>query len=131
MDLSGKIGKAILWSALGFVAWLVIDHYFHVGMPSTDSLTNFFVFLAIGGAIYFLDQQWRSLWHWLRCGDGRKVAVAAGWIVSVPVLVTYFHTPAFAVTALPFHVPTPMPLVGAVGLFVAYQAYRLVMWVLF
>ena len=131
MDLTGKIGKAILWSALGYVAWLVFDHYSHVGSPSADPLTNFFVFLAIGGAIYLIDQRKYELWNRLFYGDGQKLFFAIGWAISVPVVVTYFRTPAFILSALPFHVPTPMPLVIGAGLFLAYQAYRLVMWVLF
>ncbi len=112
-------------------AWLIFDHYSHVGQPSADPLTNFFVFLAIGGTIYVLDQRKSELWNRLVYGDGRKFLLAIGWAISVSVVVTYFRAPYFILTALPFRVPTPMPLVIGAGLFLAVQAYRLVMWVLF
>lgn len=131
MDLTGKIGKGILWTGLGYVAWLVFDHYSHVGTPSADPLSNFFVFLAIGGIIYLFDQRKGELWSWLLHGDGQKVLVVIGWAISVSVVTTFFRTPDFIVSAVPFHVPTPLPLVIGAGLFLAYQAYRLIMWVLF
>lgn len=132
MNLTGKIGKAILWSAVGYVAWLALDHYTHWGMPSGDPLTNFLVFLGIGGAIAVVDQRKEELWDRLVHGErGRTLLMAAGWIVSIPVAVTYFRAPDVVFHALPFQVPTPTAVLACVGAFLAWQAWRLAMWVLF
>jgi|GEM_PF-6752150 len=131
MNLTGKIAKALLWSAVGYVAWLVLDHYAHIGLPSHDQLTNFFVFLAIGGVIYLLDQRKEYIGHWLIHPQRRGVVFALGWVISLPFLVSYTHAPAFAYSALPMDVPTPLPVMAAVGLFLLYQGYRLLKWVLF
>lgn len=131
MNLTGKIWKALLWSAVGYVAWLVIDHYAHVGMPSHDQLTNFLVFVAIGGVIYLVDQRKDYIGHWLIHPQRRGVVFAIGWAASLPFLVSYYRAPAFAYSALPVDVPTPLPVMAAVGLFVLYQGYCLLKWVLF
>ena len=131
MNLTGKIWKALLWSAVGYVAWAVLNHYAHVGMPSSDTLTNFFVFLAIGGAIYLVDQRKQQIGHWFIHPQRRGMVSVIGWAVSLPFLVSYYRAPALAYSALPMDVPTPLPLMAVVGLFVLYQGYCLLKWVLF
>lgn len=132
MNLTGKIGKSILWSAIGYVTWLVVDHYTHWGMPSADPLTNFLAFFGIGAAIAVADQRKEQWWDWLLHAEtGRKVLVVAGWMVSLPAAVAYFRAPAVVFSALPISIPTPFPVVIGAGAFLAWQAWRLAMWVLF
>ena len=120
MDLSDKIGKALLFAGMGFVAWLVFTHYADAGLfPSADPLTSFFVFMAIGGAIYWVNRNRADTKEWLLRGTGRKILIGAGWVLTLTVLVTYKHDPA------------PAPFVLFTFVFLAYQTYRLVMWVLF
>lgn len=127
MNLTGKIGKGILWSAVGYVAWLVVDYYTGWGMPSRDPLTNFFVFLGLGGAVYWIDQNRHFALDWLWRGNGRLLPAGIGWAVSAVVLANYFHYPLSV--AIPFSVP--MPVLAGVAVFLAYQGVLVLKWVLF
>ena len=132
MNLTGKIWKALVWSVVGYVVWRVIDHYAHVGgLPSADSLTNFLVFVGIGGAIYWMDENKQYVRHWLFYDQGRKLLIAACWILSLAVVFVRYGYPSWVPFDLPLPATFPMAVQIFAMMFLAYQGYLLVMWILF
>ena len=114
------------------MVWLVIDHYAHIGgMPSGDSLTNFFVFVGIGGAIYWIDDNKHYVRHWLLYDQGRNLLLAACWLLSLAVLFVRYGNPSLLPVDVPLPATFPMAVQIFAMMFLAYQGYRLVMWILF
>ena len=132
MNITGKIGKAILWSIVGYVVLLVFDHYAkYGGLPSSDPLTNFFVFLGIGGVIYWIDTNKEYVRHWLIYDQGRKLLFALGWAVSLGVVFVRYGNPDWVPVAVPIPASLPMVVQMFAVVFLMVQAYRLAKWILF